>query len=251
MKLRNWRIVHRYLGLVIGVQLFLWTISGTVFSWNSIQAVRGENRIRSQLPVDLSDFELGDINQTLGSAELADLEDLRPVSATLRTMLGQPVYEVTCRNDTAEQFVLLDAVSGARLSPIDSELAGRIAQADFSETVDVRSVELVETVGSHSEYRGKELPAYRVELDHPTGTVIYVSAERGQVTTRRNNRCRIFDFFWMLHTMDYQGRDSFNHWLLRLVSGFGLVTVLSGYVLWLKTSPRWQRKKRKIENGDA
>ena len=64
--------------------------------------------------------------------------------------------------------------------------------------------------------------------------MIYVSAERGVVTTRRNNRWRIFDFFWMLHTMDYQGRDSFNHWLLRIVSAFGLLTVLTGYVLWLK-----------------
>ena len=251
MKLRNWRIVHRYLGLVIGVQLFLWTISGMVFSWNSIQAVRGENRIRSQQPVDLSDFELGDINQMIGSVKLADMDSLRPVSVALHTMLGQPVYEVTCRGDLAEQFLLLDAVSGVRLSPIDPDLAGRIAQADFAEEVDVRSVELVEAVGSHSEYRGKELPAYRVELDHPSGTVIYVSAERGVVTTRRNNRWRIFDFFWMLHTMDYQGRDNFNHWLLRIVSAFGLLTVLTGYVLWLKTSPRWQRKKRNSDNGDA
>ena len=251
MKVRNWRIVHRYLGLVIGVQLFLWTVSGMVFSWNSIQTVRGENRIRSQLPVDLSGFQLRDINQVLASLPAPGTNKLEPVAVNLRTMLGKPVYEVASRKDTAEQFVLLDAVSGARLSPIDPDLAGRIAQADFSETVDVRSVELIDAVGAHSEYRGKELPAYRVELDHPTGTVIYVSAERGQVTTRRNNRWRIFDFFWMLHTMDYQGRDSFNHWLLRLVSGFGLATVLSGYVLWLKTSPRWQRKKRNSDNGDA
>ncbi|MCP4811790.1 MAG: PepSY domain-containing protein [Planctomycetaceae bacterium] len=187
----------------------------------------------------------------IGSAKLADRDSLRPVSVALRTMLGQPVYEVTCRGDMAEQFLLLDAVSGARLSPINPELAQKIAQADFAEEVDVRSVELVEAVGPHSEYRGKELPAYRVELDHPSGTVIYISADRGVVTTRRNNRWRVFDFFWMLHTMDYQGRDGFNHWLLRIVSAFGLLTVLTGYVLWLKTSPRWQRRKRNIDNGDS
>ena len=56
MKARNWRKVHRYLGLIIGVQLFLWTVSGMVFSWNSIRAVRGENMIRTESPVDLSGY---------------------------------------------------------------------------------------------------------------------------------------------------------------------------------------------------
>ncbi len=139
MKLRNWRIVHRYLGLVIGVQLFLWTISGMVFSWNSIEAVRGENRIRSQPPVDLSDFELGDINPMIGSAKLADMDSLRPVSVALRTMLGQPVYEVTCRGDMAEQFLLLDAVSGARLSPINPKKEQKIAQAESQALQEVKS----------------------------------------------------------------------------------------------------------------
>jgi uncharacterized iron-regulated membrane protein len=95
----------------------------------------------------------------------------------------------------------------------------------------------METVSSlHSEYRGKELPAWRVELDHPSGTVIYVAANRGLVTTRRNHRWRLFDFFWMLHTMDYQGRDNFNSWLLMSFSVFGVVTVVSGYWLWWRTS---------------
>lgn len=243
MKSRNWRKVHRYLGLVIGIQLFLWTVSGMVFSWSSIQAVRGENMIRAQAPVDLSAFELGDINQMVASVGRPENGSLQPVFVNLGALLGRPVCEVTLRDNASEQFLLLDAVSGARLSPIEPELAGRIAQADFSQPVGVRSVELIQEVGPHSEYRGKELPAYRVVLDHPSGTVIYVSADRGRVTTRRNNRWRVFDFFWMLHTMDYQGRDGFNHWLLRLVSAFGLATVVSGYVLWVKTSPRWQRRR--------
>ena len=60
MKARTWRKVHRYLGLVIGIQLLLWTVSGAIFSWNSIEAMRGENRIRTPKPVDLSKFRIAD-----------------------------------------------------------------------------------------------------------------------------------------------------------------------------------------------
>ena len=41
----------------------------------------------------------------------------------------------------------------------------------------------------------------------------------------------------MSHTMDYQGRDDFNNWLLRAFSVFGLLTVLSGFLLWGVSSP--------------
>jgi len=245
VKVRNWKKVHRYLGLIIGVQLFLWTVSGMVFSWNSIRAVRGENMIRTETPVDLAGFQWRDINQVLASLSAPGTQRLEPVGVNLRSMLGRPVYEIACHQPAGNTFLLFDAQNGTRLSPISPEQAGQIAQADFAEPVEVRSIELIEAVGTHSEYRGKELPAYRVALDHATGTVIYVSADRGVVTTRRNNRWRVFDFFWMLHTMDYQGRDGFNHWLLRIVSAFGLLTVLSGYILWLRTSPLWQRKRRK------
>jgi predicted oxidoreductase len=41
-----------------------------------------------------------------------------------------------------------------------------------------------------------------------------------------------FDFLWMLHTMDYKGRDNFGNILLRIFSVFGLFTVASGFVLF-------------------
>lgn len=243
MSARRWRRIHRYLGLVIGVQLFLWTLSGLIFSWNSIKSVRGEDLIRQQEPIDLSEFNIKSFDEILNAAKSQLNANDAVVSGTLKTMLARPVYELTLKNEGLQSYLLVDAEAGQVLSPIDEHLAKQIAQNDFAFDVDVRSVELIESVGSHSEYRGKELPAYRVVMDHPTDTAIYVSAERGVVTTRRNNQWRRFDFFWMLHTMDYQGRDNFNQWILKSVSVFGLITVLSGFVLWFKTSRLFRRKK--------
>ena len=36
---RKW---HRYLGLILGVQFFLWTIGGLYFSWTNIDEIRGD-----------------------------------------------------------------------------------------------------------------------------------------------------------------------------------------------------------------
>jgi uncharacterized iron-regulated membrane protein len=47
----------------------------------------------------------------------------------------------------------------------------------------------------------------------------------------------------MLHTMDYNGRDNFGNILLRAFSIFGLVTVLSGFLLYFTSSKRFRKKQ--------
>ena len=53
----------------------------------------------------------------------------------------------------------------------------------------------------------------------------------------RHRSWRWFDFLWMTHTMDYEGRDNFNTIVLRAFSLLGLITVLSGFLLWYTSSP--------------
>lgn len=244
MKQRNWRKLHRYLGLIIGVQLFVWTLSGVIFSWMSMKTVRGEHLVRHPSGEPVGELDTDVVARVLAAvAENGQLDGLRSMS--IRTMLSRPVVEAAVLRDVNFEYVLFDGRTGERLSPLDESTARRIAQHDFAEDVGVVSVERIDAVGSHSEYRNKDLPAYRVVLDHPTGPVIYVSAQRGMVTARRNNQWRMYDFFWMLHTMDYWGRDSFDTWLLRSVSVFGLATVVTGFVLGLLTSRVFRRPRRR------
>ena len=119
-----------------------------------------------------------------------------------------------------------------------------MASRSFRPEAGVRSVERVEVADPGSEYRGGPLPAYRVEMDHPTGARLYVAADSGRVTARRNDRWRLFDLFWMLHIMDYGDRDDFNTWWLQVVAGLGVLTVVSGFVLLAMTSPRLRRRRR-------
>ena len=43
------RKAHRYLGLFLGVQFILWTISGLYFSWTNIDEIRGEHLIKQNI----------------------------------------------------------------------------------------------------------------------------------------------------------------------------------------------------------
>ena len=50
------RKAHRYLGLFLGIQFLLWTISGLYFSWTNIDEIRGEHLINKN--VNLYGFNL-------------------------------------------------------------------------------------------------------------------------------------------------------------------------------------------------
>jgi uncharacterized iron-regulated membrane protein len=154
-------------------------------------------------------------------------------------LLDRPVYVI----HGPDQDALVDAASGALLSPLSRSRALRVALADRAGQPKARAAELLERAPP-TEYRKGELPAWRVSLDDGDHTNIYVSASTGAITARRNDAWRRFDFFWMLHTMDYRGRDDFNHALLIVASSAALLSVLSGWLLWaLRARRRWRRRR--------
>jgi hypothetical protein len=119
----------------------------------------------------------------------------------------------------------------------------QIAKDNVLSTAEVANIELLKNTDNHHEYRERPLPAYAVTFKNPDCTV-YVSVERGTYQTIRHDQWRAFDFLWMFHTMDYAGRDNFNNWLLKALSLFGLLTVISGFVLFFISS----RTLKKITN---
>ncbi len=225
--------LHRWIGLAIGLQLLAWTTGGLVFSTHALDWVRGE-RTRAasrEVAVDLAGVRVTPAE----AARAAGAE--RPAEILLRARMDQPVYEVR----GAGGPVLVSATTGEKLPPLDQEQATRIALADQRGSPRVLAAELI-TASPPSEYREKPLPAWRVALDDGEGTHVWVDAGTGAVTARRNGAWRRYDFFWMLHTMDYRGRDEFNHPLLIGAAVAGLVSVLSGWVLWgWRLSRRWSR----------
>lgn len=248
MGVRAYRKIHRYLGIVIGIQLLLWTGSGFFFSLNSIEKVRGETEQAEASSLYLTsrmaspDTALRELENTHGEVDV--------FSVLLRPHLDGDVFEIAYRQEGAMRWALADTATGHLRHPIDRDEAVSLARQDFRIQAEIAAVDLISVVEPDSEYRDHPLPAYRVTFDHPLGTRIYVSADRGVVTARRNDQWRWFDLMWMFHIMDYNARDDFNTLWLQLVSGLGLVTVSSGFVLAAVTSPRLRRLAKRTRQRD-
>lgn len=250
------RKAHRYLGLSIGIQLLFWTISGFFFAWNSIDDVHGDPFVAHQHPSFVLDtLPVVSVSSAI-TALRQSVPNVRRVKAVnLREVMNEPMYELEYEmqhgkgtaEHTSTHFALVYATRGVLRPMLTAADAQAVAEADFAPEARVLSVERVDSVTPSSEYREKPLPAYRISFDHESGTHLYVSAERGIITARRNAQWRVWDFLWMLHIMDFQSRDNLHNWFLRGFSTFGVITVLSGFLLWGMTTPLLRRKANKAK----
>ena len=160
------------------------------------------------------------------------------------SIFDKPYYSIQFYKNNHFKKILADATTGEIRPAITKEEAIRIAAESFAAEPNVQSVEYITSTDAHHEYRQKPLPAWGITFNHPTNTTVYVSADIGRVESFRNNKWRVFDFLWMGHTMDYKSRDNINNWMLRIFSAFGLVTVLSGFLLFGISSKTIRRKKK-------
>lgn len=218
------RRIHLWVGLLLGVQFLLWMLSGVVMSWFHITLVRGETNAFSSPPREL-------IVSTYASPGGAIVQVDGANSLELRTFLDRAVYEVRSPNGSA----LFDASTGEKLSPIPEETARAVAERDYLGEGELEQITLMDN--PPHEYRGTP-PVWRADFDDPLHTRLYISPDTGAVEARRNDIWRIYDFFWMLHIMDYGEREDFNNPLLRAASAVGLIFALSGLVMLVFRSSR-------------
>lgn len=221
------RKTHRYLGLFLGIQFLMWTISGMYFSWTDIDEIHGDQFVKQPLPKP----GFNDLLAPPGQDGL----DIHSIS--LRDIGGKPYYWVN-------GSTLINARTGEKKDRLNREEALAVAEQYMISGLEVKDVEMITEASSHHEYRGKPLPAWVVHYDHPEALKAYVSANDGSFQRVRHRSWRWFDFLWMTHTMDYQGRDNFNTYLLRGFSLLGLITVLSGFLLWYTSSPTVRKIKK-------
>jgi hypothetical protein len=202
------------------LQIVLWIAGGFVMSAIPIEVVRGEHKI-SHLAVE--PFEVEGLLSLRDATVAIDASAVK--SATLGEMLGQPVWRIVGQD---EELAIIDASSGAILSPVDESTARAIAGRDFNGDAEIQSVEYIET--PPSEYN-KSGPVWRVQFNDGDKTTIYVDPSTGEVTARRSETWRLFDFFWKLHVMDYDDGADFNHPLLITAAGMAIFVSISGFIL--------------------
>lgn len=232
-KTAKWiRKSHRYLGIFLGIQFLMWTISGMYFSWTNIDDIHGD-QFRNM------DYVPQAFDSLISPSVIKISDGIRTIE--IRDINSEPYYWINNKQ-------LYDARTGEAKKTISEEEALSVAKNYMKEGLNVNNIQKIEKVDDYHEYREKLLPAYVISYDTDEALKAYVSVTDAKFQTVRHRAWRWFDFLWMTHTMDYDTRDNFNTIVLRAFSLLGLITVLSGFLLWYTSSPTIRKifkKKRK------
>ena len=215
------RRAHRYLGLFLGLQFLMWTISGLYFSWTNLDEIHGDQ-------FKNLDYQPKAFDNLISPSEINYPEPINKIE--IRDIKEEPYFLIN------ESF-LFHARTGKIKKTISEEDAIYIANNYMKEGLEISNVETIYETGKHHEYREKLLPAYVINYKSDENLKAYISIKNAKFQTVRHRDWRWFDFLWMTHTMDYEGRDDFNNTVLRIFSLLGLITVMSGFSLWFVSSP--------------
>ena len=213
------RNTHKYLSFFISIQLLLWTISGIYFAFNKIENVRGE-QYRLQPSSNYSfkniEFEIPEATSVVVKKRLDKTIIAASTKAGMRYFdeAGDPLKKISF--DEAKKIV----VKNTLLKPI--------------------AVEEINESKKGSEYRGRQLPIYKVITHNANNKEInaYLNIFSGDIVAIRSAQWRIWDLMWGFHIMDWQERDNIDNMLLKIFSILALISSLSGILLFFKIDIR-------------
>lgn len=211
------RKVHKYFGLIIGVQLLMWTISGLYFSWTDLNKIHGDH-------FKNLDYETNFYTDLIGLDQLKIEKGIQSIE--LREIGNTPFYWINNK-------YLINAINGHLKDSISQSEAVEILKKRVKSNLEIKSINYISETNNHSEYRNKTLPAYVISFKNTPNLKAYISCLDGKFQTVRYKNWRIFDFFWMAHTMDYKTRDNFNNLVLRIFAVLGVITIVSGFGSWI------------------
>jgi len=223
------RKTHKWLGLFIGLQVVIWSLSGLYMTVVHIDTIHGDHLIR---PRPAASVDASGLRDPLSVAAANGTENFR-----LAWVRNRPAYVL--KTGTGEKVI--DATTGNLIAHLTEAEIRTIAKATYTGSEAIASAALITEIPG--EIRGRKPPLWRVEFDHWNQPTLYFSPTTGELLTRRHELWRVFDFVWMLHIMDYDERENINNPLLRTFTWGAVLMALSG--IWLLFYSFHRNKKKK------
>jgi Na+-transporting NADH:ubiquinone oxidoreductase subunit F len=217
------RKLHKWLGLVIGLQVVLWAVSGVMFAWLDHDAIDAAGSVRTVEPAVLSSTIVKTDPATwLGDYPPQELYDVRAI-----LLADRWVWRVELR----DRVELRTVEDGARVN-VDEPWLRSLALERYAGDGRLIAATLQTEPDIASRASG---PVWQAQFDDPERTALYFAADDGRFIAARTATWRLYDFFWMLHTMDYIGRDNFNNPLIITIGMATLWLSISGMLLLIRS----------------
>jgi uncharacterized iron-regulated membrane protein len=227
------RTLHKWLGLIVGLQILIWLASGLYMVVVNIDFIHGDPLVKN-MQETVTVPGTGQLSMASVRARYPDADQIG-----LRAVMGKTFYTVS----TADNRFLLDTDTGEIKSPLDEDAARQIAKYHFAGDARVLNASLI-TSNPPTEIKTRRLPLWRIDFDDRFATSFYIDPYNGSLATRRHQYWRIFDFLWMLHIMDYEDRSDAHNLLLITAQLTGLSFAVTGlWLLFYSFSGRRNKKK--------
>ena len=215
--------IHKWLALIVGLQVLGWVLGGLVMTAIPIERVRGEHHVAKFQPDALPTEGL------IGYADAARTMGLSPVEATLKSTLRGPLWLL---KDADGATHVVDARTGRHVMPLAAPEARLLAGAQYEGK---RQPAVPRWFAVTPQEAGRPGPLWRVDFDDAERTSFYLSPETGEVVSRRSNVWRIYDVFWRIHILDFKTGSNFNHPLIIAAAALTLPVVITGLILlWIR-----------------
>ncbi|MCC6967103.1 MAG: hypothetical protein IT391_12585 [Nitrospira sp.] len=232
------RLVHRWFGMGALGFLLLSVVTGLLWAdakflyWDDyykekVRPLPGLSLETAVLPVDRA---IVAAKEAVGGR--ASIEQV-----VLRSDFGRLFYELKVRVEGVATTLLLDALTGERLSPISSELAPVIAQQYVRSPAAVTAVEM-ERYTPRKKKRAQD--AVRVRFDDADATEIVLDRQTGEILEDEGRWRRVHFAVMQLHQLNFFG---FEKTLLNIPGVPILLMSLSGCLLWLFHRARRRRSQ--------
>ena len=223
------RKIHKWLGYLLAIQIFAWLLGGLIMSAIPLEKVHGKHLAQRDLP---NPFQHADY--------FASIENIvnqvdEPKQINYSHFLTTPIIVVR----GAEQEYTFNGLTGRPFkAPNQSQV---IANANAHLLIDAQ-IKQASKLTTGTREVGYKSNIWQVTYDDMFSTTLYLAADNGKVITVRSTLWRIFDFFWMLHIMDYDERENFNNPLLISFAACSVLFSITGIILLFQTV-RFKRRK--------
>jgi hypothetical protein len=194
-----------------------------MFAWLDPDAVDAAGSVRTVEPAVLSSTTVKSEPATwLGDYPAQDLYDVRAI-----LLADRWVWRV----ELQDRVELRSVENGARVN-VDEPWLRRLALERYAGGGRLIAATLQTQPDIASRASG---PVWQAQFDDPQRTALYFAADDGHFIVARTATWRLYDVFWMLHTMDYVGRDNFNNPLIVTIAMATLWLSISGVLLLIRS----------------
>lgn len=212
---------HRYLGLIIFLQVIVWSFSGFFMYYLDFSDLYD---IPPDKPVNLKNvsLEIKDIKQILN--EKFPNENISTIS--LKSIANKPYYDIKTNK---KEFLI--SQNREIIEKISEDIIKKISSEKYTGKANILKIELLnESKGNY--FSSKSI--YKVSYEDEQRSEMYINPVNGQVLAKRKALWGFYNTMWEYHLMKYSANSALNKNLLLISAIISLFVSVTGFIKFFR-----------------